>query len=136
MLLLCGSALALTSLWRLTHVDPGFRAENVVTMRLLLQGGRYSGRSTWPSASAPMLLARLADIPGVVVAGASKRAPLTGGGEPYSFKLVRPDGGVVDTIQPAAGIPDRCAGLLQRPLYSAAGRPRVQRPPIPPIPRP
>ncbi len=98
MLLLCGSALALTSLWRLTHVDPGLRTDNVVAMRLLLQGGRYEDEDMAQRFRTD-LLARLAEIPGVVAAGASKRAPLTGGGEPYSFKLVR-DGGVVDTIQP------------------------------------
>jgi len=101
-LLLCGSALALTSLWKLTHVDPGLRAENVVTMRLLLQGGRYEDEHVAQRFRTD-LLARLDEIPGVVASGASKRAPLTGGGEPYSFRLVR-DGGVVDTIQPASGI--------------------------------
>ncbi len=101
-LLLCGSALALTSLWRLTHVDPGLRTENVVTMRLLLQGGRYEDENVAQRFRTD-LLARLDEVPGVVVSGASKRAPLTGGGEPYSFKLVR-DGGVVDTIQPPGGI--------------------------------
>ena len=101
-LLLCGSALALTSLWRLTHVDPGLRTENVVTMRLLLQGGRYEDEKVAQRFRTD-LLARLDEVPGVVVSGASKRAPLTGGGEPYSFKLVR-DGGVVDTIQPPGGI--------------------------------
>ncbi len=101
-LLLCGSALALTSLWRLTHVDPGLRADNVVAMRLMLQGGRYDNEVTAQRFRTD-LLARLAAIPGVTAAGASKRAPLTAGGEPYSFRLVRA-GGVVDTIQPAAGI--------------------------------
>jgi predicted permease len=101
-LLLCGAALALSSLWKLTHVDPGLRAENVVTMRLLLQGGRYEDEHV-AQRFRTELLARLDAIPGVVVSGASKRAPLTGGGEPYNFMLVR-DGGVVDTIQPAGGI--------------------------------
>ena len=101
-LLLCGSALALTSLWRLTHVDPGFQADHVVAMRLALQGGRYSDEATAQRFRTDVL-ARLADIPGVVAAGAAKRAPLTAGGEPYSFTVVRPEG-VIDTIRPAAGV--------------------------------
>ncbi len=101
-LLLCGSVLALTSLWKLTHVDAGLRADNVVSMRVMLHGGRYEDEHVAQRFRTD-LLARLAEIPGVSAAGASKRAPLTGGGEPYSFRLVRA-GGVVDTIQPAAGI--------------------------------
>jgi len=101
-LLLCGSALALTSLWKLTHVDAGLRAGNVITMRLMLQGGRYESEPVAQRFRTD-LLARLAEIPGVAAAGASKRAPLTGGGEPYSVTVVRA-GGAVDTIKPAAGI--------------------------------
>ena len=91
----------------------------VVTMRLLLQGGRYEDEAR--GAAIPhRLLARLDAIPGVVVSGASKRAPLTGGGEPYSFKLVT--GWWRGGHDPAGGgHPDRCARLLQRPLHSAAG---------------
>jgi len=100
-LLLCGATLALASLWRLTHVDPGLRADNVITMRLLLKGGRYEDEVVAQRFRTD-LLARLGEIPGVVATGASKRAPLTGGGEPYSFRIIRP-AGVVDTIQPVAG---------------------------------
>ncbi len=101
-LLLCVAALTLSSLWRLTHVDPGFSAERVVSLRLSLQGNRYDVpgyRETFRQA----LLSQLGEIPGVVAVGGSKRAPLTGGGEPYSLHLLR-DGGVVDTITPAAGV--------------------------------
>lgn len=101
-LLLCGSALALTSLWRLTHVDPGFRSENVVAMRLLLQGDKYSSRDK-ARVFRNDLLARLAGIPGVEAAGGAKRAPLTAGGEPYSIEVVR-NAGVVDTLRPEAGM--------------------------------
>ena len=73
-LLLCGSALALTSLWKLTHVDPGLRAENVVTMRLLLQGGRYEDEHVAQRFRTD-LLARLDEIPGVVVVGREQAGP-------------------------------------------------------------
>ena len=100
-LLLCGATLALASLWRLTHIDPGLKADNVVTMRLLLQGSRYEDEAVAQRFRTD-LLARLGEIPGVLATGASKRAPLSGGGEPYGFRIVR-SGGVVDTIQPVAG---------------------------------
>ncbi|MEP6590071.1 MAG: ABC transporter permease [Gemmatimonadota bacterium] len=111
-LLLCGTLLTLASLWKLTHVDAGFRAEPVVSMRMVLQGERWSG----PGASENFrrqLLSRLADIPGVVAAGGSKRAPLTGGGEPYALKLTR-NGGIIDTITPGAGV------FMVTPAYFAS----------------
>jgi predicted permease len=100
-LLLCGTALTLSSLWKLTHVDPGFAAEQVVSLRLTLQGEKYQADGS-REVFRRTLLSRLAQIPGVLAAGGGKRAPLTGGGEPYTLRVVR-DGGVVDTVSPAAG---------------------------------
>ena len=128
MLLLAGSALALTSLWRLTHADPGFRSENVVAMRLRLQGDRYAKESQTQHFRTE-LLDRLAAMPGVVAAGGSKRAPLTGGGEPYSFRLTR-QGGVIDTIRPAGGIQIVTPGyfsVLSIPLQQAGSSLRRTR---------
>ena len=98
-LLLTGTALALTSLWRLTHVDPGLEADHVVSFRLLL--------SNIPPTSTGEdfrlgLLDRLEQIPGVVSAGGSKQLPLTGGGEQYTFVVTRADARA-DTVSPAAG---------------------------------
>ena len=100
-LLLCGTVLTLSSLWRLTHIDPGFSAESVVSLRLVLQGGRYEADG-YPETFRRALLERLSGIPGVLAVGGGKRAPLTGGGEPYDLRVTR-EGGVVDTIAPAAG---------------------------------
>lgn len=101
-LLLCGTVLTLSSLWKLTHVDPGFSADQVASFRLVLQGGRYETPGHGQSIRRA-LLERVARIPGVVAVGGGKRAPLTGGGEPYSLRVVR-DGGVTDTITPEAGV--------------------------------
>ncbi len=100
-LLLCGMVLTLSSLWKLTHVDPGFSADHVVTLRLVLQGGRYE-TDGYSESFRRTLRERLSRIPGVLAVGGGKRSPLTGGGEPYELRVVR-DGGVVDTIAPAAG---------------------------------
>ncbi|HEX5004475.1 MAG TPA: ABC transporter permease [Gemmatimonadales bacterium] len=101
-LLLCGTVLTLSSLWKLTHVDPGFSADQVASFRLVLQGGRYETRA-YSEAFRRALRERVAQIPGVQAVGGGKRAPLTGGGEPYSLRVVR-NGGVTDTITPAAGM--------------------------------
>jgi predicted permease len=101
MLVLCGTALTLTSLWRLTHVEPGFQSANVVSFHVSLQSPRYNVNGADHRFRAA-LLDRLQAIPGVVAVGGSKRMPLTGGGERYSFQVPRNDGTVTE-VQPAAG---------------------------------
>lgn len=101
MLVLCGTALTLTSLWRLTHVDPGFQSANVVSFRVSLQAPKYQVNGADHRFRAA-LLDRLQAIPGVLAAGGSKRMPLTGGGEQYSFTVNRPDGSI-NEVHPAAG---------------------------------
>jgi len=101
-LLLCGTVLTLSSLWRLTHVDPGFSADQVVSLRMVLQGGRYETPG-YSQVFRRELQDRLSQIPGVLAVGGGKRAPLTGGGEPYNMLVVR-NGGAVDTVNPGSGM--------------------------------
>jgi putative ABC transport system permease protein len=78
LVLLAGAGLMLSSLGRLAAVNPGFRAEGVLTAKLTLSGPRYST----PAARARFyqsLQARLAVLPGVRAAALGNNLPLNPG---------------------------------------------------------
>ncbi len=75
--LLMGAALFLTSFRRLLHVDPGFRAEGVVTASVSLPRSKYVKREDWGGFLNRALPAVRA-IPGVQQAGVSDVIPLSG----------------------------------------------------------
>jgi putative ABC transport system permease protein len=92
LVLLTGAGLAIRSFQRLTQVDPGFRTENVISVRLTL-----------PEATYPMLesqarffrdyVERVQGLPGVKAAGAVSIAPVTRAGFGGSFTIIgRPEG--------------------------------------------
>jgi putative ABC transport system permease protein len=86
MILLAGAGLMIKSFRRLIAVDPGFRADNVLTMRTSLPAAKY----TTPEAIADFYdRARIAikAIPGVKVAGAGVVLPMEGGGWTQSFQI-------------------------------------------------
>ncbi|HEX5759970.1 MAG TPA: ABC transporter permease [Thermoanaerobaculia bacterium] len=97
--LLVAAGLMLRSFWSLVHVDPGFRAENVLSLSL-----------TFPEYPEPAQLAaardevirRVGELPAVIAAGASKTLPLEGGGEPYGFTVPGRAGALAE-VQPQAG---------------------------------
>ena len=77
LVLLTGAGLLMRSFERLSGVDLGLRAENVLTFQVNLPAGRYAE----PERRAAFHLAfqeRLAAIPGVSAAGAVSRLPVTG----------------------------------------------------------
>jgi len=76
-LLLIGSGLLTLSFMRLLAVDPGFRAENVVTARFSLPGNRYRNESERQNFVAA-LLDKMRSIPGVKFSGISAYLPFTG----------------------------------------------------------
>jgi predicted permease len=98
--LLVGSGLLLRSFWRLTHQDPGFRPDSVLTVSIAVPDDVYAQEKDGPYRDA--MMASLRTVPGVVAAGAAKTLPLRGGGEPYKFTAegrpdlaaFAPDGGV------------------------------------------
>ncbi|MBI4905364.1 MAG: ABC transporter permease [Acidobacteria bacterium] len=77
-ILVVGAALLIRTSLALAAVNPGFTAENVVTMRMSLAGGRFA-----QTAAVERLirdgLDRVRAIPGVTVASASCCVPLEGG---------------------------------------------------------
>jgi len=74
--LLVGAGLLIRSFAKLLDVDPGYRAENLLTGRLALPP-RY-GDNSQRAQFYERILQRLAALPGVVSVGATSHLPLTG----------------------------------------------------------
>jgi hypothetical protein len=68
--LLAGAGLLVRSFWRLQQVDPGFRADHLLTVRLSLSGPNYTS-GAHAVAFFERLQERLAALPGVVSASAT-----------------------------------------------------------------
>ena len=86
LMLLVGGGLLIRSFAKLTGVDPGFNANNVVTFVVALPGAKYppdtARRLFWAA-----LLPRLAHVPGVVSAGATTNIPFGGNVSTGSFSV-------------------------------------------------
>jgi putative ABC transport system permease protein len=74
--LLVGAALLLQSFWRLRNVDPGFDADNVLTMEIALPRRAYR-REAAAARFWHAVLDRIGALPGVVQAGGAVWLPLT-----------------------------------------------------------
>ena len=77
LVLLIGAGLMIKSLWRLSGVDAGFDARNVLTMRVSLPGARYPEASE-QSSFFEQVISRIETIPGVQAAGVASAIPLIG----------------------------------------------------------
>jgi predicted permease len=78
LVLLIGSALLIRTAMSLAHVDPGFDAHNVLTMRMSLAGEQFA-KSEAVEQVVRNGAERLRALPGVVEASATCCVPLTGG---------------------------------------------------------
>jgi putative ABC transport system permease protein len=84
-LLVCGAALLIRSLWNVQRVEPGFRTEGVLKAEYQLPGSRYpSDFRQWPNfpeqhAFTRSLLERAARLPGVSAAAIAGNHPLDPG---------------------------------------------------------
>jgi putative ABC transport system permease protein len=91
LVLVVGAALLLKSFARLQHIDPGFRQDHLLTMKLQLSGQRYE-ESRQRIQFYSELRDRLAGLPGVVSASMVGWLPVaragedTGGGNPFSLE--------------------------------------------------
>ena len=97
--LLVGAGLLVASLWRLGEVDPGFRAERLLTFGLDLPESRYpddANRRTFFAA----LEERLTGLPGIERVGFVSHLPLSG---THSCDGFTPEGGAL------SGEPEQCA---------------------------
>jgi putative ABC transport system permease protein len=85
--LLIGAGLLIKSFWRLLDVDPGFRTENVLTMRMSLPPSRYTEPLQKLNFS-NQLLERVKALPGIESASITTALPLSGTtfGGPFSIE--------------------------------------------------
>jgi predicted permease len=77
--LLAGAGLLIRSFMKLQQVDPGFKADGVLTLRVLLPAARYN-KPEQIRAFFQNLLERVRNVPGVQSAGAASGLPLSGNG--------------------------------------------------------
>ena len=90
MILVVGAGLMARSLMRLNAVDPGFRSERVLTIRMLLVPARYSD-SARRAAFIDQVLERVRALPGVESAGSIHALPLSGlNSGTYYYRSDRP----------------------------------------------
>ncbi len=75
--LLAGAGLLMKSVWRLIHVDPGFRTDHTVTARISLSEGAYK-EDAQRAVFFRQLEERIAALPGVEGSGAISELPLDG----------------------------------------------------------
>jgi putative ABC transport system permease protein len=85
-LLLIGAGLLINSFIHLRHVDPGFRSEKLLTMKIVLPETRYpnkQGRSLFYDE----LLRRIETLPGVATAAVATDLPLTNTGNSVGIAM-------------------------------------------------
>jgi putative ABC transport system permease protein len=95
LVLLAGGGLLLKSLWNIHRVEPGFRAENVLTLRLVPRAGDYAERAQVTRLYEDVL-ERVGSLPGVEAIGVINFLPMTSG---QNCEFVWPD----DRPLPQAG---------------------------------
>jgi predicted permease len=78
LVLLAGAGLMIRSLWNLQRIDPGFDAQNVLTMDVQVNRRQFKSAAE-ESQFFDQVLARVRTLPGVTAAGAVDDLPLRGG---------------------------------------------------------
>jgi predicted permease len=111
-----GAALMARSLWALQHVDPGFDAEGVLTVRLQPAGPRYSGPGRI-LAYYREVAERVSAVPGVTRVGVINHMPLSG----YDWgRTVQPDN---QPVLPPSSLPRFGWRMIDGDYFAAMGIP-------------
>jgi putative ABC transport system permease protein len=85
-LLLIGAGLLINSFIRLRHVDPGFRPDKLLTMKIALPATRYPDKQR-RSLFYDELLRRVETLPGVASAAVTTNLPLTSSGNSVGIAI-------------------------------------------------
>jgi putative ABC transport system permease protein len=85
-ILLAGAGLLGRSFWELTHVNPGFQTEHVLTMRTTLPASRYPTDDHMRAFSRG-LFERIGDLPGVRAVGSVDYLPMSRFGAADRFEI-------------------------------------------------
>jgi predicted permease len=118
LVLLVGATLLTRSLFRTLHVDPGFRTENRLTMRVSLAGSAHES----PERQAQFftdLTARIQAIPGVRAAGVVNHLPIAG-------DLWRSELSVEGQAVPEDAPPSASYRVVTPGLFAALGTPLLR----------
>ncbi|MFY9553400.1 MAG: ABC transporter permease [Blastocatellia bacterium] len=86
LVLLVGAGLLMKSFQKIQEVDPGFRAERLLTMQVSLPGGKYN-EPQQIDAFFQQALEKIKALPGVEMAGVSTSVPMSGSGSSGSFSI-------------------------------------------------
>ena len=119
LVLLAGAGLLVRSFLRLRAVDPGFRLDHVLTMRLTLPQTRYT-EDGQVAAFFDDLLRRLSALPGVRSAAAVSNLPMSGDNASASFAI---EGLEVPQGQPS---PHGDSHVVSHDYFTTLGIPLVQ----------
>lgn len=107
-MLLVGAGLLVRSFVKLLEVDPGFRAEKLLTLQMALPASKYR-EDTVKTAFQRQLLDKVRSLPGVTNAGITSALPVTGQGGRMGFE--------VEGIDPPPGEPRRANWRIATPGY-------------------
>jgi len=105
--LLAGAALMIRSFENLVHLDPGFRADHVLTVRTPMQMQKYDTQAR-RAAFYDQVLDKVEGLPGVIAAGYTTWIPLTNAGGATGITIEgRPEPAPGQTLIPNARVVSR-----------------------------
>ena len=122
MVLLSGAGLLVNSLYHLSHIDPGFHTNNLLTLRVSLPSAVYATDLQRASFYRD-LLDRLPQLPGVVSAGLTMTMPLQPTGNHFWTMFVRGDRPIPPTPE---GLPTVAFAYVTPGYFQALGIPLIR----------
>ena len=122
LVLLAGAGLLVNTLYHLSHTDPGFRTNNLLTLRINLPSAVYA-TDLQRSSFYHDLLDRSAQMPGVVSAGLTMTMPLQPAGDHSWTMFVRGDRPIPPTPE---GLPTVAFAYVTPGYFQALGIPLIR----------